>query len=216
MRNLSYRSIFLTISLVIFTMVLSSCTKDNPVATNTTDDLNYVSFGTNFESIQISDATVDTDIKLLNEMQPQVVDKGGLFAGNMPMFNFRDIFRRLNLSDEQKDQIRAIMIEHVTCERAARLAYYQKIVGILQDANAQRKAIAEDLKNGVIDRQTAFQKIRDLNKSTREQIAESGANQELRAALKACTESMISEIKSKLTDEQLVKFNAWLERVKKG
>ena len=216
MKKLSFVSLFVTLIAVTLTLGLTSCTKDNPVSTTADESMDFVSYGTLIDLPQVSDATIESDMKLMNEMQPQVVEKGGLFGGNMPMFKFREIFQRLNLTDDQKTEIRAIIAAHIDCEKAARLAFYEKISGIIQGANDQRKVILEALKNGEIDRKTAGQQLRDLNKATRDAIAASGAIEELRAALKNCNETMVASLKSTLTDEQFAKFIKWFQRMNKG
>lgn len=212
------KSIKMFTILFVATLVvgLTSCTKDNPVSTDNGTTLDYVSAGTYVEPIQLSDATLDKEITLQNEITPEAVEKGTMFGGPKPMFNFREIFSKLKLTDEQKAQIQAIMKAHSDCERAARMAYHTTIAGILADANAQRRAILEDLKAGNIDMKEAATLLKALNEDTRARIKESGALEALQATLKDCTETMISDIMKVLDDNQKALFQEWLTRIKNG
>jgi hypothetical protein len=212
-KTISMFAIFFVATLVIG---LTSCTKDNPISTNDGTTFDYVSAGTYVEPIQLGDATLDNEITLQNELTPNAIDNGTMFGGPKPVFNFREIFPKLNLTDNQKTQIQAIMKEHYDCERNARMAYHQAIAAILADANAQRRAILDDLKAGNIDKKEAATLLKALNDDTRAKIKESGALETLQAALKGCTETMISKIMGILDENQKPIFQHWLDRIKNG
>jgi Spy/CpxP family protein refolding chaperone len=210
-------SIFVVLVALTFVLGLSSCTKDNSVTPTTdTEQFNYVSAGTNVDAIQVSDATLDEPIAIQNEMTPEVVNSGMLFGGKMPMFDFRKIFPKLNLTADQIAEIKVIMQDHKDCEKAARLAYFQQITAIISSFNQQRQDIIAQLKAGTIDRKTANQEIADLNKQVRQSIQASGANATLKEALKTCTQTMIHDIMALLNADQKVIFQQWISRITGG
>jgi hypothetical protein len=213
MKNFKKISMIVALIGVTFLLGLTSCTKDNPIEPTYDETFNYVSYGTFVEEIQLSSPTLESDFQILNEMTPQVVENGALFAGKIPMLPFREIFKMLNLTEEQKAEFKRIMLAHIDCERAARMAYFEAISEILNKARAERIAIKEKVKNGeIVDRKEAGKLLRELEIRTKKAIAESGAVKELRIALKGCTDEMIVKIKAILDAEQLAKFEKWLKR----
>lgn len=212
MKRFSRISMLLAIFALSLGFVLTSCQSDNPVSTSTTQSYDLVSFGTLVETPQVSDMTFDNNMKLMNDMEPERVENGALFGGKTPMFRFKQIFDKLNLTDAQKTAIQGYFQSHIDCEKAARLAFFNKISAIMEAANVQRQAILDQLKSGAIDRNTAKQQLAALNESTKAQITATGAIAELQAALKACTDELITNIKSQLTPEQLTLFENWLAK----
>ncbi|OGU61229.1 MAG: hypothetical protein A2X64_06615 [Ignavibacteria bacterium GWF2_33_9] len=211
MKRLPKLSIVLSILVVTFMFGLTSCQKDNPVTTYDNTELNYVSYGNSIEEAVVSDCTLETDFALQNNLTTEEFQNGTIFASQRPDFDFRFIFGKLNLTDEQKEAIKAIMIANRDCERAARIAYHETIQNILQEANQLRREIFAKVRSGEYTRKEAMQEIIALNRATRQKIQESGALEDLRIALRGCTETMIAAIKEILDEEQLEMFERWLE-----
>jgi Spy/CpxP family protein refolding chaperone len=205
-----FKNIIMLVALVGVTL-LTSCTKEDPISTEDGGTFNYVSYGTYIEDLQISNATLESDIQILNAMEPELVDNGGFLGGKMPMLPFREIFRMLNFTEEQMKQVREFMKIHIECERIARMKYYETIAPILKAANEERKAIREKVAAGM-DKREAYKLLRELDIRIQKAIKETGAMEILRKSLKDCTDELIAKLKRIMTPEQLAKFEKWLNR----
>lgn len=204
-------SLFLSLIALTLTLGLTSCTKEDPIGVGE-ESFNFVSAGTYVEDIQISTPTLDSEIKLLNEVTPQAIDNGTLFGGKAPMLPFRELIKILKLSEEQMIAFKELIKAHIDCERLARMEYYKKISEILRAANEERKAIREQVANGTLEKKDAYKLLRELEIRTQKAIQESGAAKELRIALKACTDELMAKMKEVLTPEQYAKFEKWMKR----
>ncbi len=128
---------------------------------------------------------------------------------------FARVFMLLNLTEEQKVQVREFMIAHRQCEKDAILALREAQRPIIEAANAQRKEIMAKLKSGEITRREAGDLLKILNQTVREQLKNDPAVEAAHQALKACWDIMLDNIGSVLTEEQLVKWTKFLEMKKK-
>lgn len=131
------------------------------------------------------------------------------------------ILVQLNLTDEQKEQVKAFLQEYRDCVKEALQALRESERAIVQAANEQRRQVMEDLKNGLIDRQTAMERLREINQTTRQALMENPVRERTLQQLKNCFDNLINNIKGILTDEQkalfeelLAKYRDW--RVGKG
>jgi hypothetical protein len=207
-------SIFAVILIAAITLGLSSCTNNDPISTNPGNNSpvipEYVSAGTQVDDLQISEATMDNPAKLQNDMEPERLQRGMQFCQREPQFRFRPIFQNLNLTQTQLDSIKVFMQEQNDCQRIARAEFYNTIIVFIDRANTQRQAVIDSAKQGLLDRQSAMQRFVQINREMHLAIANSGAQQTLRTALQACTETLFANIRSILTTEQLVKWDTWV------
>lgn len=192
---------------------LTSCQKEDPISSNLFDETNnLISYGTFVEDLSISNLDLENEARLLNEMEPERIDKGGMFGGKMPTFRFKSIFDKLNLSEDQKEQIKVFFKAHIDCERAARMAFFEKISSFLEETNLKRQEIIDQLNAGTIDKVTAKENLKALNEELKAKIEASGAQSELKEALKLCLDNLLTNIRGILVSEQLTAFNEWLTK----
>lgn len=122
------------------------------------------------------------------------------------------ILRRLNLSDDQKIAVKALMTTYHTNMKPLVQQFREANKDIVIDANAKRKAIVDDFKNGIITREEASAKLKELNQATHDKIANNPVTIEIKA--KMCTErnNLLDGIASILNADQLTKWNDFVAK----
>lgn len=212
-RLLSATSLFAITIALLFGM--SSCTQNG---TTPSDDIFsqalFMSAGDYVEPIQYSECQLDRNPMLLNEVTPERVRNGMLFGGKEPALPLGQILRQLKLSPEQVEQVKAIMLTHRDCQRAARIAFHQAIQSYIEAAAAERQAVKAKLDAGEITIEPARAEIKAINEKLRADIQQTGELEKLQAALKGCNETMINAIRLILNDDQKARFDKWLEFIK--
>jgi hypothetical protein len=82
----------------------------------------------------------------------------------------------------------------------------------MDEANTERKAILDALAAGEYDKVVAKEKLKALNEATKAKITATGAQEELKIALKKCTDELIAAIREILDDNQDKIFDEWLAK----
>jgi hypothetical protein len=207
--------IFAILIAAALTIGISSCTKTDPVSPDSSNNNpfipEYVSAGTQVDDLVISEPTVDQPAIVQNAMESERMQLGMQFCEREPQFQFTPIFRDLKLTPEQLDSIKVFMREHNECQRIARAEYYNAIMGFVDSANTQRRAVLDSLRQGLLDRTNAVQRLKQINREMRLAIQNSGALETLRTALQGCTETLFANIRSILNADQLAKWDRWVE-----
>ncbi len=174
----------------------------------------------------IEDATLETGMTLspslfsysfINDKNftPGNVPMMGMVAGNMWMGRFDwgkhlgFILRRLNLTDTQKGQVKdAVTAFHAAMKPLVK-EFHDANAVIIKAANEARKAILDQVKAGTLSRADAKKQLDELNKATRDKIANNSASLEVKK--KMCTErdNLFNAIVLILTPnaDQLKKWN---------
>ncbi|HRS01886.1 MAG TPA: hypothetical protein P5545_04990 [Bacteroidota bacterium] len=205
--------IFSLLLALLFTFSLSSCSKTDPVSTNSgTNNPNipeYVSGGAQIDDLDIAEPTIETPAFVRNPSDSQSLHNGLHFC-KTPQFQFRPIFNHLKLTANQLDSIKEFMEEHFDCERTARETYFKTILVFVENANTQRKAVLDSLQQGLYDRETALQRLNTIYREMHQAIANSGARTTLQNELFACTETLFANIRSILDDKQIVIWDKWV------
>lgn len=129
-------------------------------------------------------------------------------------FTLGKVLAKLELTDDQKTQLEVFMTAHRECELQARLALRTAQAAIIEPANASRKAILLQLKNGEITRDSAKAAIKAINVATRTALETDTAVLAAKAALKDCKDLLLTNIASILTPEQLVIWTEYLSKIK--
>lgn len=203
-------TILATLTLVLF-LGFTGCTENatNPndygfdAATYTIPD-----FETQVNETTIDDATIDQPMGL----RPPLEDNRR-WAPELPFYLGR-ILRLLELTDEQKELIKEIIADHRDCVQEQMLILRQSEKAIIERANAERQKIMEKVQAGEMTREEARKELYKLNQATREALQNNPVRAEVMAALLDCRDALFSAIKEVLTEEQLAKFNDWLEKFK--
>lgn len=200
-------------------LLMQSCSSDNSVSS--TDDngiQDYNVYDYNFSSFDMHEASLDDDMDL-DECQPMRPEFDGM-RDKMPphakarMFLGR-VFREMNLTEEQRAEIRTLMQSHILCE----MQWFRKLQAarqeILTTLNAERRAIMEKVKNGDLTRRQAEPLIRQLNARAMEMIKNLPINEEAREGIILCRETFLDAVGGLLIEEQLVIWNSFLENIKR-
>ncbi|MCX6174532.1 MAG: hypothetical protein NTZ27_07280 [Ignavibacteriales bacterium] len=115
-------------------------------------------------------------------------------------------FRRLNLSDQQKSDLKALMVKFHDDMKPLVQQFRDANADIIKAANEARKLIVEDLRAGKITRQEAAAKLKVLNDDTRQKINDNAASQTIKASMCALRATLFTDIASKLTGDQVTKW----------
>ncbi len=119
----------------------------------------------------------------------------------------------LNLTEEQKAQMMEARKAFVECIKPNLKAVRSAVKGILQEANATRKALIEQFKNEEITKEELKAALADLKEQTKADIQ---SNEEVQAgvdAIKSCHEIFVEAAQEVLSEEQ---FAQWQECKKKA
>ncbi|MFA5803268.1 MAG: hypothetical protein WC879_01370 [Melioribacteraceae bacterium] len=140
----------------------------------------------------------------------------GMVAGNMWMGRFDWgkhlglFFRRLNLSDQQKSDLKALMVKFHDDMKPLVQQFRDANADIIKAANEARKLIVEDVKAGKITRQEAAAKLKALNEDTRKKINDNPATQTVKASMCTLRKNLINSITGMFTGDQLIKWKAFV------
>lgn len=222
---------FATIFIAIVTIfAIQSCNKDNGVVNtqNPFDIEEYSINDYNFSNALLSNATLENDFEIGNcvPMHPLGPKNDGNGNGNgkkmdnknnpfvKNMFNFNRIFRELNLSDAQKEEIKSIIEAHFNCEKS----WFEKLQKareeVLEKYRTKRQAIMEQVKNGEITRLEARELLFEMNKSIFEELNNLPINKEVKEGILACREEFFAAIGSILSPEQKEIWDKFINRIK--
>jgi hypothetical protein len=214
------------ITLIVSAIVLigfTACQElDNPVDT-----------GTTLERITIIDNAVEIDGDLATTQWVEcTLETGAFVPGDQTIFeNCRDdqndmgrkgaprhgkkdrpmiskVMRELQLTDAQIELLKGFNTAHRDCIELTMQTWRDAVSPIMEKANAERKLIMDDLKNNVITRQEAYDKLKVLNEAMHTEIDALGLKDTIKLAIDACNQTLLDSIKGMLTPEQLV---IWLK-----
>lgn len=175
----------------------------------------------------IEDATLDKDMaingdfagyKFMNSMG-NLTPGNPMLRGNpwLEKFDFGKhlglFFKRLNLSNEQKTQLRSLMTTFHDDMKPLVQQFRDANADIIKAANEARKLIVEDLKAGTITRQEAAAKLKALNEETRDKIKNNPATQTIKESMCALRTILFNDIASILTPDQLTKWNNFSSKI---
>lgn len=156
----------------------------------------------------LSDAST-TQIMKWGDNVPK--DRKGKFRKHRPgRLHLGQIFRELELTDNQKDQLKQILENHHSSAKEIHEDFKPKIQEILDQARAERQAILDRVKAGEITRDEAKDLIRQLNEDTRTQIENTDGFAEMKAELCDLKKILVADITGILSESQLVQWNDWL------
>lgn len=113
----------------------------------------------------------------------------------------------LKLSAEQLAKLREFMKANIDCEKAARDQFRATIEPIRQQQKTAIDAIRAQVKAGTLSAADARTQIEALNASLKPAVQ--AAETAMKAALDACRASLMANIESILTPEQLVIWMQW-------
>ncbi|MCX6155780.1 MAG: hypothetical protein NT007_16655 [Candidatus Kapabacteria bacterium] len=116
----------------------------------------------------------------------------------------------LNLTPDQITILQAAAKDMKDCMQKIMEQDRPRMQAIIKAANDQRKQILADLKSNKIDRKTAATQLKDLEKTTRDQLAAIDKN----PAKCECIKAYLEVVRATLSPADLVRFEAFIAKVK--
>jgi hypothetical protein len=114
------------------------------------------------------------------------------------------VMREMELTEAQIELLKGFNQAHRDCIQAIMQTWREAVAPIIEEANAERKLIMDDLKGGIITREEAREQLKALNEAMRAEIDALGMKDAIKIAIEDCNKTFIADIKSILTAEQLV------------
>jgi hypothetical protein len=201
-------------------LFMQSCSNEGSVSNSGSDDTpQFVVYDYNVSEVAMTDATIENDIFVedAENLRPTEDAKKGreLNPKAGQRIDLARVFNAMNLTDEQKAEIRALMQAKIPCENQ----WFRKLQAvrnqIVQRANEARRTIIEQVKNGEITREQAHRQINQLNMKVREAIRTHPINEEVRLGLIACRDEFFAAVAELLDEEQLVLWKRFLDSLPK-
>ncbi|MCX7909507.1 MAG: hypothetical protein N2560_08335 [Ignavibacteria bacterium] len=200
--------------LVFGILIFTACNKlDNPVDPNTEG------------IVYNSNIPFENEMNIPSTLSEATIEKPAmlLFPKDDPLYPERPIkfmvplgriLKQLNLTDEQKTQVREFISQYRDCVKNALMALRESEKTIIEGANQARQNVMEQLKNGEIDKETARQLLKQINERTREALMNNPVREQVLQQLKECWETLIANIKSILDDNQKALFEELIAKFK--
>ncbi len=121
------------------------------------------------------------------------------------------ILRQLELTEEQMGQIKEFLRSFRDCVKPEVIAFREAARPIIEEANAQRRAIKTAFEEGEITRSEAEEQIRALNEAKRTQLREAAESLGTPEAVCACKQTLLDSISGILDAEsQQPAFDEWV------
>lgn len=213
----------LTILAVAFSLFIAGCSHDSGVTSGDssvfdTEDYQIaqpqpineiINDMTMSREMEIVDPTVITcnpeDNRLAQELRP---------SPGRDVWTLGRILKRLDLSSDQVSQIRSFVQSHKDCVDGIYQELRQSERLILQNANDKRNEILQNLKDSVITPEVARNQIKRLAEATRTELLRNPARTRAIAAIKDCRETLLTNIESILTQDQLTNWRKLLAKIR--
>ena len=125
-------------------------------------------------------------------------------------FKLRDIFWHLKLTDTQRPVIAQIMKDYANCVKTVMNANADQRKQDIAAANAQIRAIIDQVKAGTLDRVAAAAQIKAIKTDLKAKLDALID----KTALCNCWTTMVNAIKAALDTNQLALYEAWLAKLK--
>ncbi|HCA78653.1 MAG TPA: hypothetical protein DEP53_02855 [Bacteroidetes bacterium] len=123
-------------------------------------------------------------------------------------------FRQLNLTDDQKTAVRDLARTFHANMRPLVRQFYDVNKSIIQEANARRKAIVDQVKAGTLTREEAAAQIRVLNQATRDKVSANPDSQTIKTLMCAERDKLFTGVKAILEGDQVTRWDTWIARLK--
>ncbi|MCX8055274.1 MAG: hypothetical protein N3A67_06375 [Ignavibacteria bacterium] len=221
MKSKLFRNIYV-VAILAAMLGIAACQKDNPVEpVDNGMDYSMVLLSPNAIVGEVSEASLTTDFTLQNVydkmLMPPSDDKGKGPNGEMPpkpepnngQFRIGVLLRMLELDSAQREQVKIFAQELEDCIKEYRQMLREAQRAIIENANAQRRQIMEQLKAGEITREQAMQALKQLREETRTAMETNEDIAIARQGLKDCHDAFLENVKSILTTKQLEIWNKY-------
>lgn len=194
----------ITMLLIFGLVMLSSCDKETGVVTpiSTEDAVSEMMISYSVVACETTEPDMQTEIsvKPMSELGKHL--------------QLNSIFKKLKLTADQKSQAKIFLEQQRECTELAMKALRLSEKEIIQNANVERKAIMQQLKDSTISKDSARILLKALGESTRLAIKNNPAREAAELAMKECRETFIENMNGILTDEQLIIWQQFLDKNK--
>lgn len=212
MKKDNYPRFFLLLVSFIFIIIVTGCSDQVNTPETDISNMDLAVFDISDAAGGISDATLDAQYTFNSPLEHRNFFRKDFSPGKSGR-HLLQILRKLNLSENQKTEVKDFISEHKDCVKGP-LQDLRTLVGpILADANAKRKDIIAKYKDGIITREEAKAQIEALNKATRELINNDPGMAIIKSALCDCKSNLFRNIASILTDDQKIIWNDWVNKL---
>lgn len=205
---------------VVALLGLTACQHENPVEPVERDfDYSMVLATPDAVIGTLSEASLTNDFTLVNITDQMLYSPNGNGKGpdgkplppkpdpNRPPLKLGMLLRMLELDSAQRLLVKGFFEEFEDCVKEYRIALREAQRAIIENANAQRRAIMESLKAGEITREQAWQALKELREQTRQEMETNEDIVAAREGIKDCHDALLENIKSILTPKQLAIWN---------
>ncbi len=163
----------------------------------------------------VDDEVANVVIENLEVPEPEVqldLQKGAVEIQHGPRFSYHRlgcILRKLRLSREQWDSVRAYLREYRQCVWEVRDSVRRAAWPIIEEFREQFREAIQKYRNGEIDRDSLFALIRELRHALREAFAD--LREWAQEQMQHCRDALYEHIRSILTEEQQAIWDEWVE-----
>jgi Spy/CpxP family protein refolding chaperone len=127
-----------------------------------------------------------------------------------PGSHLREILERFDLTTDQLEQIRALLVAFHDAARDALDGLRRVNQPIIEAANEERAAIVASFENGEIDRDEARAQLADLNRRTREAVRNNPDNEPFLQALCEARRDLFDGIRAIIADTVQTLWDEWV------
>lgn len=219
MKNTIIRAAFAMFAIAI-TILISSCQQASspvsPISSNTNSPSIVKSNLTNSTILTtdyaVLEATTDNEMVFCGDTNRNTPGMGDSSRKHLepkhPIFLGGE-FRKLGLSLAQDSLIWGYMGTFMSCEKSAMQSTQAQRLALVQAANDQRKAVLDSLKGNLITKTIARSELNAINQQVR-----SALNTLDQSVMCPCLLSFYASIRSALTTDQQVTWDAWVATLK--
>ena len=133
--------------------------------------------------------------------------------GRQKFMPFARILYQLQLTEEQREQVKDFIFDHRLCVREVIQKLRETEREILSQFKERRMAIIQAYKSGEITREEAVSQLRELNAQVRETLKNNPARVQACEAMKDCMKTLFENIRSILTPEQQAIWDEWVSKL---
>jgi len=167
---------------------------------------------------ELEDASFDKKMGFKNHFKDPNFPKGGFFGRggrdgkpDRRGDRLKEIFRMLQLTEAQIVELKTFFPPYKDCMAPAVEQFREAAAIYIRAANIERDAIIAQVRAGEITREEARDLLHELNRETRNLIANDPECAAAREAMCDCKEALFNSISSILTEDQLTIWNRWIE-----
>lgn len=193
------QNVFKTLAMVAFSVMALGLVACSELGSNPAEPMAMfanveTTFDLNGQPVDFTDATLETPMAVKERPNP---------GQKEPRNPFGRLIAALKLTPDQAAQVETLLAAHRDCAKAALEALKAAERTVLDAAKAAREEVKASVEAGTMTREEARQKVRDINKATREAIKNLPEREAARTALKACDDRFLTALRGILTETQI-------------